>query len=321
MVNKMRKIIVWFLALTVAAVILIPAAVNWFSPAKIEETGTRVRLFRHDTGEIISLAVDDYLIGVVAAEMPAEFPLDALKAQAVAARTYIMKRLSGGGVVNPLHPGADVCDDHRHYQAWISREEMKERWGAVKYYQYYFKMAAAVFQTGNEVLTCEGDLIDPVYHSSCGGAGTISAGEVWKYDVPYLKGVPCPYDADPQPEREAVFSAADLERALGADISAVPASTGEKGFFEVTEKTTGGQPKTVRIGDGLFSAVGVREALGLRSARFNMTMEGEKIKVSTTGYGHGVGMCQYGAKGMALKGKNYKDILKYYYTGVEINTL
>lgn len=317
----MKKLLLAVIILTVVSVVGIPAVVNWLSPARIEKAGTVVHMYSHASGKIINLSVEDYVIGVVAAEMPAEFPEEALKAQAVAARTYIMKRLVGGGVANPVHPGADVCDDHRHYQAWIPREEMKRRWGSLKHYQYYFKITMAVFSTRDEVITYAGQLIDPVYHSSCGGAGTVSSGEVWKFDVPYLKGVPCPYDADPEPKREAAFTLDEFKRTTGEDIGSMPAITGRKGFFEVIEKTSGGHPKTVRIGGRVLPAVTAREMLGLRSARFNMSLEGGRVKVTTVGYGHGVGMCQYGAKGLALKGKSYQDILKHYYTGIEINKL
>ncbi|MFZ5647007.1 MAG: stage II sporulation protein D [Bacillota bacterium] len=317
----MKRRLTIFFILIVAAVIVIPAAVNWFSPARIEKSGTLVHMYSHASGKIINLPVEDYVIGVLAAEMPAEFPEEALKAQAVAARTYIIKRLTGGGVANPVHPGADVCDDHKHYQAWISREEMKKRWGALKYYQYYLKIAMAVYTTENEVLTYGGQLVDPVYHSSCGGSGTVSAGEVWKFDVPYLKGVNCPYCADPEPIRVTTFSPADFKKATGEDINAIPVTAGRKVFFEVIEKTSEGQPKTVRIGSRVFPSTVVREMLGLRSARFDMAVESGRVKVTTVGYGHGVGMCQYGAKGLALKGKGYRDILKHYYTGVEINKL
>ena len=317
----MKKILLLFFILTITAVVGIPALVNSLSPAKIKKTGTVVHMYSHNTGKIIDLSVEDYVIGVVAAEMPAAFPEEALKAQAVAARTYIMKRLAGGGVKNPIHPGADVCDDHRHYQAWISREEMKKRWGSFKHYQYYFKIARAVYSTRNQIMTYAGELVDPVYHASCGGQGTVSAGEVWKFDVPYLKGVSCPYDADPQPLREVVFARADFSKAMGEDINALPAATGNKNFFEVMEQTNQGQPKTVRIGSKVLSAVVVREMLGLRSARFDMSLIGDQVKVITRGYGHGVGMCQYGAKGFAVQGKNYQEILKHYYSGIEIQSL
>lgn len=317
----MKRILFSIFILTIAVVIGLPAFINLLSPAKIEQSGTVVHLYSHAGGKVINLPVEDYVLGVVAAEMPAEFPEEALKAQAVAARTYIMKRLGAGGVANPLHPGADVCDDHRHYQAWIDSDEMKKRWGTLKYYKYYLKIAMAVHATKGEILTYNGQIIDPVYHSSCGGMGTVDSGEVWKFDAPYLKGVPCPDDADPQPVREVVFSAADFRRAVGVDINYLPATAGKVKLIDVIEETAGGWPKTIRMGDKLLSAVAVREMLGLRSARFNIAVEDGRVKVSTVGYGHGVGMCQYGAGGMAQKGKTYRDILKHYYTGVEINKI
>jgi len=178
-----------------------------------------------------------------------------------------------------------------------------------------------VHSTDNEVITFGGQLVDPVYHSSCGGAGTINAGEVWKFDLPYLKGVDCPYDADPEPLRVVTYTAAEFKKATGEDISSLPVSVGPRGLFETIETTSNGWPKTVRIGSRLFSSTAAREMLGLRSARFKIYSEGGGVKVSTLGYGHGVGMCQYGAKGMALKGIKYQEILKHYYTGADINDL
>ncbi|MFZ5597545.1 MAG: stage II sporulation protein D [Bacillota bacterium] len=316
----MKKTLLLFLLLITAAAVGIPSAVGLMRPAGIKEIGTVVHLYSHETGNIIDLPVEDYVAGVVAAEMPAEFPVEALKAQAVAARTYIMKRQSGGGVLNPVHPGADVCDDPTHYQAWISREEMKKKWGAIKYYQYYLKILTAVHSTAGEVITYNGQLIDPVYHSSCGGRGTVDSGDVWRFQEPYLKGVPCPYDADQEPVTVTTFTPEEFKKATGEDVAA-EVSTGGANFFEVVEKTSGDFPKTVRIGKNEFSSTAVREMLGLRSARFDISVEQGVVKVTTVGKGHGVGMCQYGACGMARQGKNYREILKHYYTGVDIVTM
>jgi stage II sporulation protein D len=317
----MKRFIILFFILTLIIVVGIPTAMNWVSPAKVRKTEATVKMYSHATGKVVSIPIEEYVIGVVAAEMPAAFPNEALKAQAVAARTYLMKRLSVNGVTNPIHPGADICDDHRHYQAWISKEEMKNRWGNIKYYRYYLKIANAVYSTKQQVITYEGQIIDPVYHSSCGGLGTVDAGEVWQLDAPYLKGVPCPYNADPRPVQEVVLTIPQLEKATGEEVSALPVSTGPKGIIEVLEKTGGGFPKRIRVGSKEFSAAALRESLGLRSNRFVINLEDGQIKISTTGYGHGVGMCQYGAKGMAEKGFDYQEIIKHYYTGVEIMSL
>jgi stage II sporulation protein D len=267
------------------------------------------------------LQLEDYLVGVVAAEMPAEFPLEALKAQAVAARTYVVKRLGTGGAVNTLHPNADVCDDHKHGQAWLSREDLKNRWGTIHYYNYYYKVKKAVDETAGQVLTWNGELIDPAYHASCGGR-TENSEDVWKFQTPYLRSVPCPYDADPQPVQTAAISLEQVDQALGTSLSAIPVTGGKNVSTEIKliEKTATGRPKSLLIGGKQFSAVAVRDLLGLRSTNFTWTANGNSIIFTTTGYGHGVGMCQYGAKGMAEHGYNYRVILSHYYNGAEITT-
>ena len=322
-----RKLFIGFILILIAALLAAPYLADRLFPVRMEEKAEpAVRLYVHGTGEIVRLPLEDYVTGVVAAEMPAEFPAEALKAQAVAARTYILKRLKAGGIANSRHPGADVCDDHRHGQAWISPEEMKNRWGTLNYYRYYYKIRQAVDDTRGQVITYEGQLIDPIYHASCGGKGTENAGEVWKVDVPYLKGVPCPYCADPQPERVAVVSLEQAGRVLKTDLGAIPASgNGRKDspapVMRVLEYTSAGRPKTVQLGDKTYAAAVVRDLLDLRSADFALKVNGGRLEVTTRGYGHAVGMCQYGAKGLAQHGYDFKQILKHYYTGVEITRL
>ena len=298
------------------------------SPVQIKEQKTLVRLYIHSTGEIIKIPLNDYVAGVVAAEMPAEFPPEALKAQAVAARTYILKRLKAGGLVNEHHPGADICDDHRDGQAWISRQEMKKRWGTLDYYRYYYKVRQAVDDTQGRVIVYQGQLIDPVYHSSCGGRGAESAGDVWHFDEPYLQGVSCPYCSDPEPVRVAGLSVSQVNRLLKINLDAVPVSGTAGGKtrnpsseLKVVEYTAAGRPKAVRLGDKNFPATVARDLLGLRSTDFSMKLKNDEVIVRTSGYGHGVGMCQYGAKGFAEHDYTYGQILKHYYTGVEIARL
>lgn len=312
----MKRLILFAIVLIIIITLGLPLLVNWLAGPEPESGVIKVRLYRHDTGKIEEIALNEYVTGVVAAEMPAEFPVEALKAQAVAARTYVLKRLRAGGVLNKPHPGADVCDDPRHAQAWLSREEMRERWGIVNYYRYYYKIRQAVDATGNEVITYRGELIDPVYHSACGGR-TEDAGEVWKYDVPYLKSVDCPYEADPRPAQTASFTISQVEKALGIDLSAVPVSSGSSPV-KITGRTGTGRAKTVEVGGVELPATLVRERLGLRSTNFSSRLKGDKIIFTTVGYGHGVGMCQYGARGMAEQGYSYREILKHYYTGVEV---
>jgi stage II sporulation protein D len=296
----------------------------------------RVKLYQHKTGEIISLPLEEYINGVVAAEMPAEFPEEALKAQAVAARTYVLKRIKAGGLANNIHPGADICDDHHHGQAWISPPEMRNRWGLINYYRYHQKIKRAVNDTRGIVLTYQGQLIDSVYHSSCGGRGTENSAEVWQDEVPYLKGVSCPYCADPAPVQTVSLKTTELNYLLktmpaiainkeNKQPQHIPAkgSTGlqnEKNLpsLIILTFTTSGRPKLVRLNDQVILATTLRDLLGLRSTDFTWETVRNQVRINTRGSGHAIGMCQYGAKGMALRGWTFAQILTHYYTGVEL---
>lgn len=318
----MRRLFSGRTLLIIALAIGLPFLLSRQIPARFFPGVTVVRVYLHQENRVAYMQLEDYLVGVVGAEMPAEFPLDALKAQAVAARTYTLKRIGAAGVDNTLHAGADVCDDHRHSQAWLSRDELKKRWGAILYYNYYYKVKKAVDETRGQVLTYQGELIEAAYHASCGGR-TENSADVWKYQTPYLKSVSCPYDADPNPVQTASYSLEQVDKALGTSLSAVPVAGQKKitAEFKLVEKTNTGCPKTLQIGNRQFPAVAVRDRLGLRSTKFTWDIEGDTVTFTTTGYGHGVGLCQYGAKGMAEHGYNYSVILGHYYSGAEITEM
>lgn len=316
---KVKKLLFYAIIIFLIITLGLPLLVNMLTGPEPEVGDMKVRLYHHDTGKIEELPLNEYVTGVVAAEMPAAFPVEALKAQAVAARTYVLKRLTAGGVMNSEHPGADVCDDPRHAQAWLSRGQMRERWGAINYYRYYYKIRRAVDATTNMVITYNGKLIDPVYHSACGGR-TEDSGAVWKYSVPYLKSVNCPYETDPRPVQTASFTLDQARKALGIDLAAVPVSTGGSPV-KITGRTDTGRVSTVEVGGVELPATLVRQRLGLRSTNFGCRLEDDKLVFTTVGYGHGVGMCQYGAKGFAEHGYSYEEILKHYYTGVEVEEL
>jgi stage II sporulation protein D len=312
----MYRILIVILLLVAALLLGLPYLVNH---ARGHEE-VMVRLFIRQENRIVELPLEEYLVGVVAAEMPAGFPAEALKAQAVAARTYTLRRLSSPGAAGQLHSGADLCDDFQHGQAWLSRQELKNRWGAPDYYRYYYKVKKAVDDTKGLVITYRGELIDPVYHASCGGRATENAEDVWQTQEPYLRSVACPYDADPQPVQSKSVSLEIVDHALGTSLGAAPVSAGTKTRREirVLERTATGRPKTVRVGDRSVPAAVLRKLLELRSTSFTWKIEGDSVVFTTTGYGHGVGLCQYGAKGMAEHGHDCLSILKHYYTGVEV---
>lgn len=318
----MRRLLIGAVLLISALILSAPYLTDEQIPAKLFSKSDIVRLYVHEENKIQQLQLEDYLVGVVAAEMPAAFPEEALKAQAVAARTYVVKRMNAGGVTNPTHPGADICDDHTHGQAWLSREDLKSRWGVVDYYQYYYKVKKAVDDTAGQVLTWGGELIDPAYHASCGGR-TENSEDVWQLQAPYLRSVVCPYDADPQSVQTVTFSLAEVDEALGVNLRAAPVAGGGNVSTEIRliDKTETGRPKNLLCGGKHFSAVAVRDLLGLRSTNFAWTAQEDSLIFTTIGHGHGVGMCQYGAKGMAEYGYNYRIILSHYYSGAEISAI
>lgn len=321
MLRKIVLALIGLIVLVVAFPTITLKIAGYFKPAQIKTEAAAVKMYNSQTGQIIKLTMDEYLVGVVAAEMPASFPMEALKAQAVAARTYIMQRMVPGGVANNKHPGSDVSSDPREGQAWISREEMNKRWGSVKSLEHYYKIKWAVDKTRGQVITCQNQMIFPAFHSSCGGS-TENAEEVWATSLPYLKGVDCPYCADPNPERQVTFTMAELDKKLKTNLSAMQVTAGNKVKpVLITKETTTGRPKEIKIGNKTYPATMLREILNLRSTRITWELKGDKITFTTKGYGHGVGLCQYGAKGMAENGKTYKQILLHYYTGVEITEM
>ena len=289
----------------------------WLKILNEQTSPHQIHLYRHATAEIITMPLEEYLVGVVAAEMPASFPLEALKAQAVAARTYTLRRIQ----LNPphfTHPGANICDDTRYSQAWISKQQMKARWGPVDYQQYYYKIKRAVTATQAQVLTYNNELINAVYHASCGGI-TENSGQVWQIDKPYLQSRPCPYCADPRRVQSVSYSLEEISARLQTNLKALPAATGSNSqIIKIKEKTCTGRPRVILIGNKIMPATVFREKMSLRSTRFTYQLADQQIIFTTTGHGHGVGMCQYGAKGLAKQQKNYWQILSHYYPGTQL---
>ncbi|GAB6179330.1 stage II sporulation protein D [Desulfotomaculum defluvii] len=319
----MRKLLLAFLGLLTLIVAFPSITLKFYqliNPPQIQSAGTIVKMYNHQTQKIESIPLEEYIVGVVAAEMPASFPVEALKAQSVAARTYIMQRILPGGVKNSRYSGADVSSDPRDGQAWISQEEMEKRWGKLKYLEYFYKIKWAVDSTSGQVINYKSQLIFPAFHASCGGS-TENAEEVWVAALPYLKGVDCPYCTDPSPKKQVTYTLAEIDQKLKTNLSAIPVSTVKTNAIKITKETSTGRPKEIQFGNKEYPATLLREILKLRSTRISWNINDDKITFTTKGYGHGVGLCQYGAKGLAEHGKNYEEILKHYYTGVEISSM
>lgn len=270
-----------------------------------------VPVYRSEAKQIEQVPLEEYVAGVVAAEMPAEFEKEALKAQALAARTYIVKELvTGQSVGSPK--GAVVTDTELH-QVFKSEDELREIWKSDFDWKIK-KIKEAVNETSGQILTYDNKPIDASFFSTSNGF-TENSEAIWQSSLPYLKSVESPWDkrSDKFLGRK-VFSVKDFEKKLGVNIS----EDGSVG--KIVERTPGRRVAKVDINGKELTGREVREKLGLRSTDFSWTLKGDEIIVTTKGYGHGVGMSQYGANFMAEEGKNYQDIVKHYYQGVQISS-
>ena len=257
------------------------------------------------SGNLRQMSLDEYLVGVVLAEMPADFDSEALKAQAVVARTYTRRRMESG-----KHEGAAVCMDPGCCQGWRSVESYLDEGGRQSSID---KVRRAVADTDGAVLCYDGKLIDATYFS-CSGGSTEDAVAVWGQDVPYLQAVQSPgEEAAPRYSDTVTFTAAELARRLGIENRGGPA-----GWFAEATYTDGGGVESMSVRGKTFTGTQLRSKLGLRSTAFSVEVAGDTITITTRGFGHRVGMSQYGAQAMAQSGSGFADILSHYYTGAEL---
>lgn len=276
-----------------------------------------IKVLNAQTGEIMELEFEEYIKGVLAAEMPASFEIEALKAQAVAARTYAIKKMNQKGSEDLK--GADISTDPSRGQAYLSKEELKKKWGE-NFYTYYDKIARAVEETKDQIMTYEEEPIEAVFHSTSAGI-TQSAKDVWEVDVPYLKSVESTGDEEaPSFEYETVLSKQEVYRLLKDKYPDLVIQDLMQ-QIQIIERNSGGYIKKIQIGNKLLSGEEIRKLFNLRSSCFAIKEEGDNLIFTTKGYGHGAGMSQYGANSMAKQGKDYQEILTHYYQGVQIKEI
>ncbi|KJS20248.1 MAG: hypothetical protein VR72_15545 [Clostridiaceae bacterium BRH_c20a] len=323
----MRKYILGGIILILLMIIIIPLCTLLlleldYGKVEITPMGRAINVFNYQTGKLMTMDFEEYIVGVVAAEMPASFEKEALKVQAVAARTYAYKRLiEPDALIKEYHPQADVITSPSICQAWVSDAELKEKWGRLDYLKFKKRIVDAVEETRGEILVYQNKLIDPVYHASCGGKRTEDSGDVWKYSFPYLQSVECSGHEDKHLQDTKTIPIRNIDVALASNLEAVPAAklqSSINNYLQVVEKTKTGRIKTLSINGKKLPGTEVRTKLGLKSTWFTWQINNNNITFTTRGYGHGVGMCQYGADGFAKQGKKYDTILKHYYQGVEI---
>ncbi len=274
---------------------------------KVSADGSLHLTVQNQAGNLQQLTLEEYLVGVVLAEMPASFETEALKAQAVVARTYTRKRMVSG-----KHEKAQVCMDSTCCQAYTGESDYLAQGGKEALVE---KVRQAVTDTDGLVLCYGGRLIDATYFS-CSGGATEDAVAVWGQEVPYLQSVESPgEEAAPRYSDTVTFSARDFAMALGLSASGDPAD-----WFGQVTYTEGGGVDTLIIQGEAFRGTRLRSLLGLRSTCFSWKVTGDSIAITTRGYGHRVGMSQYGAQAMAQSGSTFQDILAHYYQGTELTT-
>lgn len=331
-----------------------------------------IPVYLSDRNETKRVPLELYVRGVVAAEMPAEFELEALKAQAIAARTYILHRIVKSAkaeiqsatdsiteslaesvtdsIASPAAesdeestnsvpmmgiaaPGATATDEEAAQtlaareaawvtnttldQAFLTEEQLRQQWTSQEYAANMSKINRAVDETRGLIITYEGEPIDAAYFSTSNGY-TENSEDYWSEQIPYLRSVASPWDVELSPKYRNVtrISVQDLVQKLG--ITSYPAASGSKLTMEILSRTSGNRIHEIRINGEIFTGREVREKLGLASSEFMWQADGDSIQFTTYGYGHGVGMSQYGAHGMALEGRTAEEILSYYYQDTKI---
>ena len=277
-----------------------------------------IKVYNLKTNDVMVIDFEEYLKGVVASEMPVEFNIEALKAQAITARTYLLYRMKKYPDGQSEHMDASVCTG-THCQVWSSKDELIASHEDGWYDTYWSKIENAVNSTSGQILTYDGKIIEPLFHSASGGR-TENSEDVFSTAVPYLKSVESPYESEAPKLHDSVKITVDdfiskVESVYG-DLDISQDNLDEK--IELGEVSEGDKIKTIFIDNTEITGREMRALFNLNSTNFSFIQSGSEIEIVTTGYGHGVGMSQWGADGMADEGYNYKEILKHYYTGVEI---
>lgn len=277
----------------------------------VQNSPIDIAVYRSSQKSIENVPIEEYVNGVVAAEMPADFELEALKAQALSARTFVVRQLMAQKK-DDLPEGAMISDTVQH-QVYKSPEELKNQWGKDFNWKWQ-RIKEAVKETEGKILMYGGKPIEPSFFSTSNGY-TENSEDYWENAFPYLRSVPSPWDKkSPKYLTETVMSVAEFEKRLGIRLA------NNQSVGTILGRTAGKRVAMIEIGGKKFNGRGVREKLDLRSSDFTWKRKGDEIIITTKGYGHGVGMSQYGANGMAREGKSYKDIISHYYKGVDISS-
>lgn len=317
----------------VALVLILPTAIALLSgPGPVKEraqtdpnqgitvkTGSEeptIQVYNADIGQTVPMVLEEYVVGAVAAEMPASYNIEALKAQAVAARTLAVYKWRGSGCGN--HPGADICTEYTHCQAWVDDAGMHDKWGN-SYDKWKKKIIDAVDASRGMILTYNDQPIQVFYYATSNGKTEDSAA-VFSQDLPYYGVVDSPgEESAPKYEETVTFTKSEVVNTL---LNKYPASHVTKKNLEkqleILSYTDSGRVAEINVGDITISGSAFRQAFNLNSTDFDISYKGDKVNIHTLGYGHGVGMSQVGAHAMAEKGSTVSEILAHYYIGTTL---
>lgn len=303
----MKKILLFSLLVIFIPVIIMTLFVSDKEMKFIFTNNAQVRIKKTGTNEIVTVPLEEYVMGVVAGEMPVTFELEALKAQAVASRSYVMFQM-----IKNKDKEYDVVDTVMN-QVYLDDETLKKSWGN-DYNKNLEKIKEAVISTAYQYITYEGKLAEALFFSTSSGK-TENSEDVFLNEVAYLRSVDSPYD-----DISPVFNySVDYTYDIFCSMLGLKYSTDLD--IEVLDKSAAGRIKKIRINEKTFTGSDIASKLNLKSSNFKIIEQDGKIYIETKGYGHGVGMSQYGAHGMAKLGYTYDEILKYYYTGIEIEKI
>lgn len=314
--KKIAAVILYILAVVIIIPLIAVLMTGGFfvRPAANGEFKEKISVYVTKEDVVKEMDTSQYLKEVVAAEMPADFSFEALKAQAVAARTYLISKSQKKDSI-PEHKGADVCTDYNHCKAWMSEEERKNLWEEERKNEYWDKISRAVTDTAGEILTYEDEPISAVFHSTSSGM-TEKAEDVWGTDVAYLQNVESEGD-ELSPRYSSEFSC-DVNEFCEKAERAVPGVDWSLGLFSDIERSSAGGIISLKVGGVQIKGTQFREIFGLRSTNVEIVRQDNTIIMSVKGNGHGVGMSQYGANYLGNSGKGYEEILSKYYPGTTL---
>lgn len=318
----MRKIIVIIIINTIITVFIIPFLIvsNFSEKTVAENTYTesqiKIEVYNPETETNEQTPFEEYIKGVVAAEMPALFDIEALKAQAVCARTYALRAIEAMGQTTDVLPNPSDIG-----QAYKTKEELKEQWGE-NFDEYYNNIETAVNETYGEIMVYNDEPILAVFHSTSAGY-TENSENIWESALPYLKSVESSGDIyAPQYETSTELSYDKIKELFISKYPSISFSSDSLiSQIKINSVSNAGYITSVTVGGVTMSGLDIRGVLGLRSASFTMTDTGSSIIFTTKGYGHGAGMSQYGAEAMAEEGYTYKEILNHYYTDIDFKNM